>query len=192
MGLILLVLALVLGIVVFQVAQGLFSATIMTILAVLCTLLAFNYYERLAEYLYGCHPLYADAISLVALLVIPLITLRLVFDTFIRSNIQLGVWADRIGGGLLGLITAMTLVGVVTIAAQMLPFGETILTYSSHTDSLERDQHLWPFRPDEFTLAMVNTLSKAGIGGGRPFESVHDDLLLESFCSRNTAGIHAG
>ena len=39
----------VLGIALFQAVQGLFSALIMSILTILCAVLAFNFYEPLAE-----------------------------------------------------------------------------------------------------------------------------------------------
>lgn len=181
---------LVLGIAYFQVVQGLYGALIMTILTVLSAAMAFNFYEPLASaVLYERQPAYADAIALVVLFVIPLLVLRLITDKLLPSNVVLGVWADRIGGGVLGLLTATIMVGVLLIAVQMLPLGETILGYTSHDTSLQRDQRMAPFYPDEFTIGLVNILSRASLGGGdKPFRSAHDDLLLELFCARNTAG----
>ena len=126
MVLILLALALVIGIAFFQVIQGLFSALIMTILTILSAVVALGYYELLAEMIYEHQPAHADAAALIALFVIPLLTLRVVSDMFIRGNVVLGVWADRIGGGSLGLITGSVMVGILMIALQMLPFGPSV------------------------------------------------------------------
>ena len=137
--------------------------------------------------LYDRQPGYADAAALVALFVVPLLVLRIVIDRLIPRNVVFGVWADRIGGGLLGLVTAMVLTGMLMLAAQMLPFGPSILTYRSHGPSLQRNQQLWPFRPDEFTLWLVNGMSKTSLRSdqGVTFRDAHDDLLLELFCARN-------
>jgi len=190
---ILIVLVLVLAATCYQVIQGLFSALIMMILSILCALLAFNYYELLAQALYEYQPGYADAASLIVVFVVPLFILRSVFDRVIGGNIVFGVWADRIGGGILGFISAQILVGILVIATQMLPFGPSFLGYQSHGPDLKRQQSLQPFRPDEFTLWMVNSLSKTGLGAkpGRSFNDIHDDLLLEAFCARNDAEHYA-
>ena len=189
MLLIALAVLLVLGIIYFQVAQGLYGALIMTILTILCATMAFNFYESLAQaVLYERQPAYADAAALVALFVVPLLVLRLLTDRLLPSNVVLGVWVDRIGGGVLGLITAQVLVGVLLIAVQMLPLGESILKYTSHSPSLQRDQRMMPFFPDEFTVGLVKVLSRTSLRGDTSFASRHDDLLLELFCARNTAG----
>jgi len=190
MALIIIALLLILGIAFFQVIQGVFSALIMTILTILCAAAAFTYYEPLAELLYKNQPAHADAASLVAIFVIPLLVLRILFDRFIRGNVVLGMWVDRIGGGVLGLITGMIMVGVLAIAVQMLPFDASVLTFKPFDDSLHRRSNLAPFYPDRFTLGLVETLSNGSLRGARRFDRAHDDLLLDAFCVRNTAGCY--
>ena len=56
---------LIAGIAYYQTAQGLFSALIMTILAIVSAVVAFNYYELLAQSVfYNGFSAYADAICL--------------------------------------------------------------------------------------------------------------------------------
>lgn len=189
MVLILVAAALVLAVAFYQVIQGLFSAVIMAILSILSAALAFSLYEPLARaLLYTRQPAYADSVALMALFFVPLLVMRLLFDRFLRGNVVAGVWTDRIGGGLLGLLTGMILVGMLMICAQMLPFGETVLTYRPFDDELRRDQRLAPFYPDEFVAGLAKHLSAASLSGDRTFGSDHDDLVLEAFCARNTAG----
>lgn len=187
MVLIILATLLVLGIAFFQVIQGVFSALIMAILSILSAAVAFSYYEPLAKLLYEHQPAAANAICLTGIFAVTLLALRLIFDRLIGANVVLGLWVNRIGGGFFGLIAAMVCVGVLTTSLQMLPLGATILTYRPFEDSLERKQGLAPFYPDGFTIGLVDMLSGGSLAGKRTFNSVHDNLPLEAFCTRNTA-----
>ncbi len=180
------VLILVLGIAVFQVVQGLFSAIIMMMLTILSAAVAFEYYEALARVLlYDTQPAHAEAASLITLFVLPLLGLRLGFDRLIRNNVVMGMWIDRIGGGLVGLVTGLVLTGVLCTALLLLPFGESIIGYTSHDQALEEDQGLFPV---SFTLGMIDGLSKLGLSGQTPFSERHPDFELDAFCARNTGG----
>ena len=182
-------LILVLLIAYFQVVQGLFGSLIMAILSVLCAALALNTYDAVAEsFLRANQGPYADATALTVLFVGPLLILRIVLDRLIRGNVPFGPWADRIGGGALGLITGMVLVGMVLIIAQMLPLGETVLGFQPYDASLRRDQTVWVFSPDEFTVGLGRVASNGAFGEEAGFANVHDDPLLEAYCARNTAG----
>ena len=105
MFLALLAFVLIAGIAFYQTAQGLFSALMMTILAIVSAAVAFNYYELLAQSVfYNRFSAYADATCLMALFVVTLIVLRIVFDLVVRGNVVFNPWVNRIGGGVLGLI----------------------------------------------------------------------------------------
>ena len=187
----LLVALLVLGVAFYQVTQGLFSALIMTLLAVLSAAVAFNYYELLAAELYPYQPSHADAIALLALFILPLLAMRWVYDYFLAGNVVFGVWADRIGGGVLGIISGMVLVGVLAVAVQMLPLGRSILGFEPFDPALQRQAGLAPFYPDQFVVGMVEKFSTGSLGVERPFTKVHDDLLRELYCVRNNAGYNS-
>ncbi|HAU37286.1 MAG TPA: hypothetical protein DCX07_06165 [Phycisphaerales bacterium] len=181
---------LILAIAFFQVNQGLYSALIMTILTIACALLAFNYYEPLAATLYGRMPDYADGACLMVLFVIPLLIIRELFDRYLGGNVVMGVWADRIGGGVLGLVAGTVLVGVLLVAVQMFPFPAAILGYAPYDATLKRSAHLEPFRPDEFVLGMVGTLSGGSMRSENNFAGAHREMLLDLFCARNDAGLY--
>lgn len=188
MVLILLVTLLVVAIAFYQVLQGLYSALIMLLLSIFSAMVAFNFYLPVSEYLYEYMTGYTEPVCLVSIFVITLGVVRLLFDRFLGSNVVLGTWADRIGGGAFGLLTGMILVGVLTIGMQMLPFTETVLTYRPFDEYLQRDQRLQPFRPDEFTLGLMKHLSAGSMSGDAKFGEQHGDLLREAYCFRNTAG----
>jgi len=182
----LIALFLVLAIVFYQVVQGLFSALIMMMLTILCAAVAFEYYEPMAvALLYKSQGSCAEAASLLTLFVLPLLGLRIVFDMFIPWNVVMGQWVDRVGGGVIGLVTALILVGVFCTVIVLLPFGESIIGYTSHDQALEEDQGLFPM---SFTLGLVDGLSKLGLGAGTGYSEEHPDFARVAFCARNTAG----
>jgi hypothetical protein len=174
---------LVVGIVFYQGLQGLFSSLIMALCTLVCVLLAFNYYEPLASLLYGSKPLYADAIALAALVVLPLLTVRLLVDRFIPGNVVPNIWVDRVGGGLFGIVTALLIVGTLSIAWQMLPFGRSFMGNDFYDNDLKptASQCLGA----DFTLGVVKGLSAGSMGAGEPFAKAHNDLMLELWAARN-------
>ena len=181
---IILVAALVLGIAFYQVIQGLYGAIIMAVLSILCAMMALTYYESLAAMFYDRQPAHADVGALILLFVVPLLLLRVLSDRLLGRNLVMGVWPDRIAGGAVGIVVGIVLVGMLMIAVQMLPMGAAPLGFRPYDDTLQRDQSLAPFYPDEAVVGMVKAFS-AGSLAGRPFAEVHDDLLLELFCARN-------
>jgi hypothetical protein len=188
MALIILAAVMVLAIAFYQVVQGVFSALIMAVLTVLSAMFAFAVYPMLAELLYTTQPGYAKAIALMATFVLPLLGLRMLFDRFIPGNVVLGVWPDRIFGGAMGLVTGIFITGMLAIAVQMLPFGASVMSYRPFNDALQRSSALAPFYCDELVVGAVGALSNGSLSTARKFEDVHDNLLLEEFCVRNTGG----
>lgn len=177
---------LILGIVFFQATQGLFSSLVMAIATLVCTLIAFNFYEPVASLLYSSQPATADAIALVALLFASLLTMRILLDRFLGINLVPGVWVDRIGGCVFGLVTAVLLVGTLLVALQMLPFNRDILGYEPFDDDLKPNS--MPIDASGITVGLVETLSRGSlstIGAENPFEHMHSDLLMELWGTRN-------
>ncbi len=181
----------ILAIAFFQVVQGIFSALVMTVLSVFAAIVAMNYYEPLAEVLVAPQPGHAHGAALIALFVLTLLPLRFAADYFLSGNVVFGVWADRIGGGVLGLLTGMICIGILTTAMQMLPFGSSILMYQPFDDTLQRQSSLAPFYPDEFTTGLFSLVSQGSLSGEHSFGQVHQNLLRENHGFRNTGGIGA-
>lgn len=186
-----LVVLLVLGITFYQAIHGFYSAIIMAILTACCTVIAFNYYEPLAEMLYENQPTHADAAALTALFVLPLLGLRMGFDRLFRGNVVLGTWADRIGGAAAGFVTAVLCVGVLTIAMRMLPWNGASIGGWTEYDELLGTAKAGPMHsldPGTATLKFVNMLSRGSMKADpqKDIGDLHDHLMLELFCARNT------
>lgn len=183
----LIVLVLVLAIAFYQAVQGVFNSLIMMMLTVLCMAVAFEHYEAMARaLLYETQGAYAEAASLAALFIIPLIVLRIVLDRLVAANVVMSMWVERIAGGVTGLITALILVGVFCTVLIKLPLSERIMGYTSHHQTLEEDSDLLPM---SFTLGLVDRLSRLGLAGQTAYFDRHPDFKRTAFCQRNTAGM---
>jgi hypothetical protein len=111
--------------------QGFFSGTLSAIVAVVAGAVAIGYHEVLIASLLGGR--YADQASALATCILfasVYIVLRLIIDTFVYGNVRLPPIVDKIGGAVTGLVAGLIAVGVVTFAAQTLPFGPSIGGYS--------------------------------------------------------------
>ena len=189
MLIIILATVLVLAMTAFFAGQGLFSSMIAAVLSVLCAAFALNAYPALASaVLYDRQGPIANGVALIALFVLPLIGSRWIADSLVPLNVQFGLWADRIGGTAFGLIAGMTMVGMVLVIMQMLPFGDSVLGYAPYDNALQRDQRVWPFCPDDFAVSIGSLGSVGAFGGEGSFNHLHADLLREAAAARNTAG----
>ena len=90
----------VLGIATYQVVHGLYSALINVVLTILSALTALALYEPFCQaFLYDKQFPYAEGVALISLFLLVLLGTRELADRFLRGNVVLGVWPDRIGGG---------------------------------------------------------------------------------------------
>jgi len=62
-----------------------------------------------------------------------LLILRVIVDKLITGNLRFPIYFDRAGGGIFGFVTAMLIIGMLSIAFQMLPFGPTFLGFSRYS-----------------------------------------------------------
>jgi hypothetical protein len=192
MILILLVFVLVLAVAFFQVIQGVYGALIMLLASLISAAVAFSYFEPVAIWLQPYLDASAEGVAMGGLFVMCLLVLRLPADQFLRANVVVGAWANRISAGAMGLMSAIIVLGVVTTAIQLLPLGPKFLTYRPFDDALQRNQSLAPFHVDQFTAGLVDLMSSGSMrpASGKTMGAVHRNLLREAFARRNTAGLH--
>ena len=110
---------LILAITFYQGLHGLFSSVIMCILTVLSAALAFGLYEVVyASFLIEHQPDHGRAIALVGIFIVTLLVLRVAVDAIITGNMQFPIYVDRAVGGAFSFVTAMVIVGMLTIGFQ--------------------------------------------------------------------------
>ncbi len=182
---------LILGIAYLQMTQGLFSSLIMAVCTVFSAGLAIILYEPLATTMYNVQPAIADGVSLALLFATSLFVLRYLADQFINKDILFDMYVDRVGGAIFGLLSGTFIIGVLLVVMQLLPFGRVVMgDYRPYNDSLLREKRLAPFFPDDCVVGFGKIISAGSMSGAQSLVQVHDDLLLEAFCTRNTANRH--
>jgi hypothetical protein len=124
-------LVLVAAVAFYQYIQGFFSAMISSILVILAALIAVAYHEPVAEALLAKPlPAHAHAVVLVVMFALTYVLMRLLADKLVPGNVRFSLLVDKIGAGVFGLLAGVFTVGVLAIAAQLLPFGPSIGGYS--------------------------------------------------------------
>lgn len=211
LGLLLIVLVGILGYVYW--VQGLMSGLISAVLSVVAALVAFSYHEPLIELaLGGKFAAEATAITLCALFAATYLVLRLVFDRFVPGNARFPALVDHIGGAIGGAVSGAMVAGIIGIAAQSLPLGESplgtqrfqlvdrtgiVLTgdrnqrYEAVVENEVKGGKLNPgFRGglllpfDDLVVSMVRQASAGALSGSSNFGSVFPDYLDELFAGR--------
>jgi len=195
-------LVLILAVAFFQSIHGLFSGLIFCVLTIVSATLAFGLYEWVAyTLLIEWKPDLALPIALAVCFGLPLTLSRLALDSLIPRAGLLPALAERVGGAVFGLITAVLIAGVTTTALQMLPFGGSLLGFQrfgwAAAQATEDDQkdpqrdleaakralngedNRLFFSPDRFAAGFVSMLSDGIFSGERSFRMDHPDLLTE-------------
>lgn len=206
---------LILAITFYQGLLGLFSSVINCILTLLAAALAFGFYEEVYySFLIDRQPNDGRAMALIGIFVVSLLVLRVIFDAIIKDGQHYQVYADRIGGGVFGFITAMVIMGTLTTSIQMLPFDHAFLGFTRYrlfnaesgeaismmpTEPKQSNEEVLSkidfskvnskrqsiwFKPDDFTAGLVSLLSKNGLTGGNSLAAVHPDLIDELYWAR--------
>lgn len=182
----LIVVVLLLALAFFQSTQGLFSALLMTVFSMCCAALAVGGYEWVAIHYLAPHwrPDYSFAIALAALFGVPLIIFRMAADKLVRRSCLIHSMLDRVGGGFCGLITGYTVMGILTLAVQNIPFGGSIMGFErivrTPLQDLRDDPDLKPpppdvaernlwLNPDRFVVGLASILSSGIFSGERSF-----------------------
>jgi uncharacterized membrane protein required for colicin V production len=183
----LVVIVLILAFAFFQMKQGLFNALIMGVCSFFSAILAMTTYRWLADTtnLYGALPLLAEPGCIGLIFFVSLIATRYLAEKFIPGNIIFNVIIERIGASICGLFSGTIFVGMLLLVTLMLPLGENVFGYQQYNDDLMRDKTLAPFCPDDFIISLGQL---ASTGSETPLMQGNNDILLNAFCNRNTAG----
>ncbi|HWB53365.1 MAG TPA: CvpA family protein [Tepidisphaeraceae bacterium] len=204
----------------FHYTQGLFSAAISALLAIVSAAIALSYEEVIVNtWLQGKFADEANAIVLVVTFAVVYCVLRFIFDAAVPGNVRLPVLADKVGAGVFGVIAGIVTAGIIAIAAQMLPFGPVIAGYgrfetvaSRHVilsegmrqaqdmeihdelkNGFDTDSQRKLILPvDDWVMNFVSYLSEpsGALAGERTVTSIHPDWLNELFADR--LGVEVG
>jgi hypothetical protein len=145
--------------------QGVFTAFIMCVCVVLAGILAFNFWEPLADQLEPSlrnTPLRGleDFLSLVGIFVVALGVLRLVANLLGNRTMEYPSWVGPLGGAFFGLVTGYLVSGFLVAALQMLPLDEKPFGFEPENGKESSDLVRSLMPPDLFWLSMMRHASE--------------------------------
>jgi hypothetical protein len=115
---------LLLGIAFINYIQGMFSATLSAIIAVIAAAVALGFTEPVLAMIKPAKSAdIASAGVLCGLFVVTYLLLRLIFDKAIPGNMRLEPTVDKIGAAVMGLIAGVMCTGIIAIATASMPFS---------------------------------------------------------------------
>src|SRR5688572_28171697 len=124
----------------FHYTQGLWSATLSALCAILSAILAVSYHETVVNSLLaGAMADTAHAASLVGIFALSYIILRTMFDKMVPGNVRLPPTLDKVGGAVMGVIAGCYATGIAAIAAQAMSFGPSVAGYARYPVETSRD-----------------------------------------------------
>ncbi|MCK5114540.1 MAG: CvpA family protein [Phycisphaerae bacterium] len=175
----------------YQMKQGLFNALILAVCSFFSAILARTTYRWLGSVtnLYATLPLMAEPGCIGLVFFVSLILMRYLAEKFIPGNIIFSLIPDRIGGAIFGLFAGTIFGGILLVMLLLLPLSEHVLGYHQYNDDLTRDKTLAPLSPDDFIVSLGQLASG---GSENQLMQGNNDILLEAFCARNTAGKGGG
>jgi hypothetical protein len=169
----------------FHFTQGFFSATLSAIFAVFAAVIAISYHEWVIESFAGGR--FGDeihAIMLLLLFAVAYIIPRSLIDSFIPGSVSLPAGLDKAGAAIMGIIAGVCGAGIMTIAAQELPFGPTIFGYARFDVQDDREvraqtsgRALDRQEYTELTASQPGQFGTEPHGHGLPFFPV-DDIVM--------------
>jgi hypothetical protein len=147
--------------------EGLFTAIVMCFNVMFAGLIAFEFWEPLANLLDPVLRGYEDALCLVLLFSLALGALRTVTNQLSGTEIDFLPQIQRPGGALFGLITGYLVSGFLVCAIQTLPLHENFMYFDARCDS-ETDGLRRVLPPDRVWLALMHRAGDTAFSAGHP------------------------
>jgi hypothetical protein len=168
------------------------------IVAILALVAAFSFFEFIAGFIIskadkgGAVSIVnlAQPISFALLFIIVFAGLQALVIHLTRDKVDLGLWPERIGRPVCGLILGFIVSGVLVTALAMAPLP-TKYPYERFEENYPK-----PNSPkkvllnvDGFVVNLFNTISKGSLSGKNSFAVLHPDYLDQVFLNRNTKDV---
>ena len=153
-------------------------------------IIAFNYYEALAEQLIsrGRAGQWAHAGCFILLFILGLGGIRYIGDLLIGPNIDLGLIAKRTTAGICSVITGLLISGVVFITLAMSPLAPK-LTYNRFEQTVSNASINNPkklaLNADGFVAGLFGWISKGSLSSGKSFSMYHTDFINQIHLNGN-------
>lgn len=188
------ILIIISGCAVLQFLKGTVVRAVATILVAICALIAaFGFFEFLSGFIIS-HADKGSTLSIVnlaqplsfALLFIIFFAALQTFAMYLtRDEVDLGLWPERIGRAVFGLILGFIVSGVLvtTLAMSPLPSGYPYERFESTNPKPGSPAKVF-LNADGFVTNLFSTLSSGSLSGKKSFAVLHPDYLNQIFLNR--------
>jgi len=168
--------------------KGNFLRAFAVFVTALCAeVVAFAYFEPLASLLISRNKFtdFAQPACFLALFVISFAVMMLLALRLSRQSLDLGLWPERIGRALFGLLGGLIITGVILVALALAPLSNKIpyQRFDSNNPLAEKPQKAL-LNPDGFATGFFSLLSRASLSGKRSFAVLHPDFLNQLHLNR--------
>jgi len=178
------------GCTVFCYFKGtLYKSFLMIITAVLASTVAFGYFELLAGLLLGrgidsAIASWSYLIGYLLLFVIAFAVFQALLEKLADKGVQLGLYPERIGRPVCGLVLGLIVAGSLINAAAMAPISG--VPYKRFEGaSVQPDRLSKPFlSAEDFTAGWASILSKGCFSKGKSMAVFHPDFVTEQFINK--------
>jgi hypothetical protein len=163
--------------------EGFFSAFCMLINTFIAGLVAFNFWEPIANAIEASLQRsvlegFEDFILIIALFCLTLGLLRAVTNNLNANVVELEPLVNQIGGGVIGFINGYLTTGFLICALQTLPWYQNFLGFEPYNDNEPGIRRIFP--PDRVWLALMHRASETCLSGDEGAAVFDSDGAFES------------
>jgi hypothetical protein len=185
----LLVVLIILGCVVYQYLKGtLVKSFVVVITSVCASVVAFGYFELLANILIGRNilVLWAYPLSFALLFILAFAVLQTIAAQLTRQPIDLGLLPERIGRAVCGIFSGLIVSGLLLTAAAMAPIPAKYpyQRFDETRPDPEKPSKVL-LNADGFTAGWFSIISSGSFSGKRSFAVLHPAFLDQLFLNRH-------
>jgi len=185
----LLIVLIILGCAAFQYLKGTFvKSFVMLITAICASVVAFGYFEVLANVLINRNSLvlWAQPLCFALLFVLSFAVLQTIAAQLTRQPVELGLLAERIGRVVCGIFLGFIVSGLLLTALVMAPLSNKIPYQRFDATKPDADKPKKVLlNADGFTTGWFSIISSGSFSGKRSFATLHPAFLDQVFLNRH-------
>src|SRR4030042_2048178 len=184
----LIVLLIVVGGAAFQFLKGTLVRAFATFIITICaSVVAFGYFELLADVFIGQELFmpWAQTLSFLLLFLFTFAVLQTLAQFLTRQNVDLGLWPERIGRVVCGIFSGLVLSGFLLTAFAMapLPGNYPYQRFDQRSPDAGRPNKT-PLNIDAFASGLFSIVSKGSLSGKSSFAALHPAFIDQLFLNR--------
>lgn len=181
----------------FQFLKGTLIKAFAMIIAVICaSMLAFGFFELLAQLIIGKNATpkfpallpWAQPLSFILIFVLAFALLQTAIELLAKQPVNFGNLPEKIGRSICGIFAGLLIAGILLTALDMAPLPNKF-PYQRFTKNPKNAENPSDtlFNADRLVTGWFSLLSKGAFSGKNSFDAVHPDFIDQTFLNRLAA-----